>query len=41
MPFYIYDRLDELQFFKDIASELDLKFILFHPQQKTIEAWKE
>jgi len=41
MPFYIHERLDDLQFFKDIVAELNLKFILFHPQHKTIQAWKE
>jgi len=40
MPFYIYERLNELQFFKDIVEELNMKLILFNPQSKSIESWK-
>ncbi len=41
MPFYIYERLAELQFFNDIIEELTIKLILFNPQSKTIASWKE
>jgi hypothetical protein len=41
MPFYIYERLNELQFFRDIVEELKINLILFHPRSKTIESWIE
>lgn len=41
MPFYIYERLNELQFFKDIVEELKIKMILFNPLSKSIESWIE
>lgn len=41
MPFYIYDRLAELQFFTDIIEELNIKLILFNPKSKSIESWKQ
>lgn len=40
MPFYIYGRLAELQFFTDILEELHIKLILFNPKSKSIESWK-
>ncbi len=40
MPFYIYERLAELQFFTDILEELHIKLILFNPKSKSIESWK-
>ncbi|HMQ47049.1 MAG TPA: element excision factor XisH family protein [Saprospiraceae bacterium] len=41
MPYYIYERLNELQFFKDIISELSIKLLLFNPLTKKIESWKK
>lgn len=41
MPFYIYERLTELQFFSDMLEELHIKLILFNPKSKSIESWKE
>lgn len=40
IPFYIYDRLSEFQFFQDIVGELDIKFLLFDPKFKSITSWK-
>lgn len=41
MPEFVYDKLIEYEFVKEMIKELNIKIVLFNEHENLIVSWKE